>query len=437
MHPPRWATPADLLAALATALFSLIAVGAHMQAFATFSPFDEATHIDYVFSMSELELPALGTPYDDRVLREWSCRGGWSEVTVLPPCESTSFDHTVYPARGIQRNPTGPLYYATVALVSQPIVSAVGGSPLGAARLTGAGFLFLSSLITALAAQKLGASRALAWATAALVPLGMPLVLHATSTVNSDAGVLLIGALILPFALQDDQTSHRWRVGVLVLAMGAALTKQTALFPVGALAVSMIGRSLWEAHPRPSRSRSILLAFSLCLVAVVTLGLWTALVSSRTLDGFENPIGMGNTISTSGSPADEALTGLAANLPPTDRGFIPDALATPFQPTTEALLTFVFLAGLGAALVAQDVRCRSLAWGVLVGSISSVLLIQTYLAFTQDRFFPEPIARYSIGLIPASLVLVAVFFQSRRELRVVGWATVSLCLVAGIASLHP
>ena len=54
----------------------------------------------------------------------------------------------------------------------------------------------------------------------------------------------------------------------------------------------------------------------------------------------------------------------------------------------------------------------------------------------EDRYFQVPNARYAIGLVPASLVLVAAFFDSRKELRVAGWLTIALTVGAGLASLH-
>ena len=51
---------------------SLVMVLAHMNAFATFSPFDEATHIDYVLSIADLDAPEIGAPYDQETLRSWA-----------------------------------------------------------------------------------------------------------------------------------------------------------------------------------------------------------------------------------------------------------------------------------------------------------------------------------------------------------------------------
>lgn len=430
-------TRADCFAAAVMAVVSLLAVSSHMRAFPEFSPFDEATHVDYVFSISSFELPSRGTPYDERVLSEWSCRGTWYENSTIPACGAASYDYSVYPALGIQRNQTGPLYYSVVALASQPAATLLGSSPVGAARLTGAGFLFLTIVLTALAAQQLGASLPIAWAVAGLIPLGMPLVLHATSTVNSDAGALLIGALILPPALAPDPTGRRWWLAAIALAVIAALTKQSALFPIGALAVAIVARSLSGESTLHNKQRAVIAAGSVCAAGAATQGVWAAVVSQRTLDGYVSPIGMGNTIATAGNPFGEALSGMLANLPPTHSGFISAALATPFQPTTQAALTFVFLASLGAALTAGNPVARSLAWGVITGCVGSVLLLQSYRAIGSARFFPVPVSRYAIGLIPPSLVLVAVFFDSRRELRVLGWVLVALSAAAGIASLHP
>ncbi len=426
----------DIVAAFIALCLCTVAVWRHMQVFPELSPYDEATHIDYVFTIASLDLPALGTPYDQRVFSEWSCRGAYSDVTNLPPCSDTAFLPDDFPGRGIQRNPTGPLYYTVVAALTQPAASVTGTSPLGAARLSGILFLWTTMLLTVVGARMIGTSRMLTWSIATAIPLGMPLVLHATSTVNSDAGALLVGALVLPLALRQGESTRRWRGSVLGLGVVAGLTKQTALFPIGLLSIT-IAMNHWPSGGRDSsRWRSVALAAAACIAALLSLGVWTAVVNARTLDSYVDPIGMGNTVAIDGNPVDEALTGLAENVPPTNIKFVPPALRTPFQPTTLKILTVVFLSALGAALVATERRVRSLAWGVLAGSVASALLIQAYLAFGEDRFHEAPNARYAIGLVPASLVLVAAFFDSRRELRIAGWTTICLCLSAAAASLH-
>jgi uncharacterized membrane protein len=100
------------------------------------------------------------------------------------------------------------------------------------------------------------------------------------------------------------------------------------------------------------------------------------------------------------------------------------------------LFGVAFLGGVGFGLAAGDVRIRSLAWGLIAGSLASAAMIQAYLAFAEDRFFRVPNPRYAIGLVPASVAIAAVLFGSRRELRVVGLSLSALAFVAGVASVH-
>lgn len=409
-------------AALLTVV-SLVMVLAHMRAFTSFSPFDEATLIDYVLSIADLEVPRIGAPYREETLRSWACRGFFRDTVELPPCDSAYFDHTQFPGAGVQRNVTPPLYYIVTAFVSQPFVAITGASAVAMARLTGVLFLSIGLISVVEMARRLGAGRRTSLLIAAVVPFGLPTVLHATATVNSDAAVFAMGGVIIVAVLAAlNREIPLW--SLVVVGVVAGLTKQTALFPIGAGALLMLGATLWpnRALPDRDRRRQIIAALAMPVAATFSFLAWVVYAKSQTPDDYVNPIGTGGSRYTAGSPVDEILRNPLDLMLPTELNFVPEAIRSAWQyPWSQVLGVFVIAAA--AVAVIEPARRRPGAsrpdllrwagWGLLLTGALSATAIQVYLALGRGTYFPQIPARYSIGMIPLALALVSVLLSSR------------------------
>ncbi len=400
-----------------------------MRAFTQVSPFDEATHFDYVLSLQSFEAPLLGEPYDDRVRTEWSCRGGYTDAIVLPPCDGNVYPHSQYPNAGVQRNPTGPVYYATSALLSAPIMAVFPDRPLTAVRIVGFVYLAATVLLLERAARNFGAS---AWNSRvlALVPMTMPVVLHVTSTVNSDAGLMVFGAACLLLASSARNFSSKSNlVMAIVLGLLAGFVKQTAILPVGALALYLLA----DTELNPKLSVRLKLATSAGAAALVGLGLWSVAIATRTPKDFESPIGFGNSKEVVGNPLDEIFYGALQLTPPAKPGFVPEVIRTAYQVPAGQLIAIAMLLATGAALGQGVCRRRSLAIAALGGAIASVVVVQVLLGL-EGRYFPSANNRYALGVMPFFVALLATQPANTVSGRLL---TAGLLGTLGVAALLP
>lgn len=420
---------------------------AHMNAFATFSPFDEATHIDYVLSIADLDAPEIGAPYDQETLRSWACRGAFRDTIVLPPCDSAEFDHSQFPGAGVQRNSTPPVYYVVTALVSQPIAAVTGAGVVAMARLTGVLFLSIGLISCVEIARRLGASRRASWLVAAIVPWGLPTVLHATATVNSDAAVFAMGGVTIVAVLAAlNREIPFWPL--IAIGVIAGMTKQTALFPVGAGAVLMLCATLWPDQPLPDgdRRRQIVAALTMPAAAALSFLAWVTYAETQTPDDFVNPIGTGGSIDIEGSPIDEILRNPLDLMLATEMNFVPQAIRTAWHYPWSQVLGVLVIAAAAVAVIDPPRRrpeptrpdlLRWAGWALLLTGATSATAIQIYLALGRGTYFPSIPARYSIGMIPLALALVSVLLSRRpgRTTNVVTAILLAGSIASGAASL--
>ena len=408
-------------------------VAGHMRTFTEVSPFDEATHYDYVLSLEDLDFPRLGVPYDDTVLREWSCRGTYLDY-ALPPCEAASHDYRDYPNQGIQRNRTGPLYYGTVALLVQP-AKVFTPTSLGLARSTGALFLFGAAVLTVGACREARiASRGVSWLTVLAFPAAVPSVLHAVSTVNSDAAVLLLGAAMTLAALVYRNRGYQNPWPLVALAAVAGFTKQSAMFPV-LLAAAIVTLGQWRSWRWNDVRQAIAVPAMLVLVAGGSLLTWEALTASQALPGYESPIGSGNTVPADGSPADEISVGGFDLIPPVQMGWVDADLGTVLHRPAVLVIQAVALGAVGWQLASRSSIERAYAWALVFAMVATPVLVNlaTYASF--ETYFAVANFRYGLGLVPALWVSVAGFLSAQPGLRRLSVALAALAVWTGLASV--
>lgn len=415
-------------------LWCALLVGAHTQTFPHVSPFDEATHFDYVLSLGDLDFPRLGAPYDDEVLREWSCRGTYHEAIVLPRCDSETLDYRDYPNAGIQRNATGPLYYGAVALLIQP-ARLFTSSTLGIARLTGMFVLFGMALLTVRAARDTGvAGRTISWLTVLAFPAAVPHVLHAVSTVNSDAGVMLLGAAATTAVVSFQKRGYTNPWPLLALAAAAGLTKQTAIFPI-VFAAGMLLISRWESWSWPDIRRAAAFPALLGAVAAATLLGWEVLVSAMALPDYVTPIGEGNTIPTEGALYDEFFGVAFDMVPPVVPGWNHASLATVLHKPSMLALQTVAVGSMGWLVASTRAKGRAYGWALILACLAVPLLINSAVYSRFGTYFATMNPRYGLGLLPALWVGVAGFLSSQTGLRRLAVVLAALTVWTGLSSV--
>lgn len=203
----------------------------------TFSPFDEAAHVDYIRRINEGELPKVGDLIENSTALDIGCRGIAGEYPL--ECDVDELDRG-FIAGGYQyeaQQPPG--YYLLTAGAAEVIRIGPVEDLVVAARLAGVLWLSGGLALVWVALRRLGASLE---ATTLATVLGAisPLVVILSSTVNNDAASMAIGgASLLAFErLRRDETP----AAVVVATAGAlavVLIKPLALFAVGAVAVAL------------------------------------------------------------------------------------------------------------------------------------------------------------------------------------------------------
>lgn len=394
------------------------------------SPFDEATHADYVVQVSQGRLPRAGEPLSQEVLREWSCRGSASPTLLVPPCSDGRLDPAGYPAGGTQYNSTHPpLYYAVTAVLAQALSEVTGERLLQAARLTGIGWLTAGLWVLLAALRRLGASWTLGTAVAALVAV-TPAVMHASSTVNNDASALLAGALVPWAALRVVQGASSWPLLGLVALVAAALKVVfvLALVPAGVVLLLHLLRT------PPDRPRVLRVLGITAVVTVAAVALWSA-VSAAGPNGVDNPVLGINTREADRVPVAATLKNLAAAWPPVGRAFVPTGLDQPQMFLWVALVPLLFasapLLGLAAA---GGVTGRDVSLGAVLGMLSVPVAVQLHTYAAHGYYFPNIAPRYGLCLVAPLALALASAVRGRAGERALA-ATAAFGVVAVVVAL--
>jgi hypothetical protein len=211
------------------AVFALpLALGLlHLRAYPELSPYDEATHADYVLTVLQGNLLRPGDVISQPVMREAACRGADLEGLVLPPCvPGAKYEPSDFPGGGrnyLYHHP--PAYYGITAIVVR-LMRFVGVDGLfEAARL--ASMLWVGAGLAVMweVGRRLEIPLLLRNAGVVLVAASEP-VLYTAATVTNDATAYLAGAAVLLATLRWDSKGR----GLTMLALaagGAVLLKNT------------------------------------------------------------------------------------------------------------------------------------------------------------------------------------------------------------------
>jgi uncharacterized membrane protein YccF (DUF307 family) len=408
------------------------------------SPYDEATHADYAYRVANFDLPARGSLIAPAIRLEWSCRA--ARPSSVPPCDAGAHA-SAYPLRGENYNfGHPPIYYTVVGWSTRAIdVVVPGANFVLIGRLLGLGWLLAGMAVLFVALRRFDVPRGYAAAAVALLPL-CPGVLHASSTVTSDAGAVLAGAGAL-FVLSRILVAGRahWLVPASVTALATA-TKVISGLPMLAVAcVAMImavaRRRRGETHGARELATT---AAAIVIVFVVVYEGWSAFQGLRGQENWVSPIaGLTDRVIV-GAPFDELLSTSFTGL----------QLITSYslQPQLNGMSVTLWARLLGALVAAAPLLAmllfvpQSPRWVVgsvtLGGLLAFPLVAEVQVYVQNDQYLPGVVGRYGMSFVPWALACLAMVAAQRRllgtTLAVTGTgAVVMLFAISGVYAIAP
>jgi hypothetical protein len=223
-----------LIAFFAQLLISMLAISKN-----PWTPFDEATHFDYVVKISKGHLPSVNEKYGQDALSWMACSEPRAEAWKgLAPCGTENLDPSTAPFWG-QSPATGypPNYYLLTAVPYEICERVTSRSEIVCARFANSIWLSLSASAVVYLMMLFGASALLAL----IVAIGyatLPAILLQGITVNSDAAaqflapcLVLIAAYLARSRLSQSRIAALWFASIFFLLP----IKQT-LIPIGLIA---------------------------------------------------------------------------------------------------------------------------------------------------------------------------------------------------------
>jgi hypothetical protein len=171
------------------------------------TPFDEAAHFDYVWKVSNFEVPKVNEQYSQETLSMVACdMPGSTAWTPIGVCGSDEYDVNAAPFFG-QSSATGysPVYYVATGILFRGVslvTSLVGfnWSDLRSMRVANSLWSGTAALLIFFACRRLNLPRILAIASG-LVFVSAPATILQFATVNSDAGSQVAVALVFSMAV--------------------------------------------------------------------------------------------------------------------------------------------------------------------------------------------------------------------------------------------
>jgi hypothetical protein len=393
------------------------------------SPFDEASHASYAYSLAHGELPFAGSKMPAEVLEEWSCRSQQGVQYILPPCGG-HHDAAEYPMRGENYNYFHPpTYYAATAVGAKLLLAMPGDMTfITAARLTG-GVWLAAALVGLYAVLRLWRTSRLVAVSAAVVVAAVPSVAHASSIVTNDAPGPLMGVLAL-WVLTRVMVQGRlgWVIPA-VVSLVIASTK--VMHSVSILAVAgiliFVAVAAFRAGDRArARALAIISVAIVGATAVVYFG-WSAFQATRAVPNWVSPALGINTDPIVGTPIAEWVPTLFSTFGISQTYFLQNTL-TSFAIVGSArglslLLSAAPFANV-AAFAVGDPR-RLLGWTALVGCAAVPLLVQAQAYMDDHGYFPVVSSRYGISLLPIVIAAFAVVAHLRN------WRVATVVVAAG------
>ena len=416
--PPAGRGPWDVVNIGLLVLLSLAITTIGVVRAPSFSAFDEATHVDYVWRLANGVVPAAGSELAPEVLDEWSCRSQDNLEAALPPCGSATAA-SAYPGAGLNYNfPHPPLYYGITALVVRAVeLTGVDSSFVDVARLTGAAWLAAALVGLYLLLRTWSVPRSMALASGALLA-AVPAVAHASSIVTNDAPAALSGVLALWVLTRIVLKEKLGWILPTVLTLAVAATKlmtAIAMLAVAAVAAALAVGALRGGRRGQGWRLAGIAAGMVGAVGVVFLA-WRLFQAGRGDPLYVSPIGGISTAPVVGAPWDEWAPTLFSAFGIAEDFYLQMSVSGAAAVALARLLSVVFTAapfmGL-AAFDARDLR-RLPAWAALVGvlAVPLVVQLQTYVAGLE--YFRYVSGRYGLSLLPITLAALVLAIEAKR-----------------------
>lgn len=404
------------------------------------SSLDEFTHLDWVYQLTQGNLPADGDIAASKVLSDWACLGQWN--AQLPPC-GQPIDPSLFPAGGQQYNAFHlPMYYLITAGLVEFGQFFVGDQRfVTLAQLTGAMWLS-AGMVMLYVACRVWRIRTWYAVAAPLVLMCLPPLFTASTIVTDDAPAGLAAAYALYYLgrFRISRATHLLVPGILTVFF-------TTTKVLNALPMLMIAAGLgWFAviafvrhQPRTGWLRlraSVLLGAP---SAVIYL-LWTRFQDSRAQSGWVNPIVGVNTYTLSDDPLTSWIPSLVRgfnlladiNVAPElkSRYFVAFNAAISVPIAAAALMTFL--------LYRRGYRRR---WpGVLLFAgclfFPLVVQIQALRSGAVPQFFPLVSPRYGLSLVAIAVFCLAMVADTLRLRRTTIAVTAAALLTLSAAILR-
>ncbi|HEY7048973.1 MAG TPA: glycosyltransferase family 39 protein [Jatrophihabitantaceae bacterium] len=394
------------------------------------SPIDEAVHADYAYRASHLQIPARGSTISPAILQEISCHRYARGAPNIPPCGVQNPDPSKYPFRGENYNAGHPpLYYVMTGFAARTIDKVLPGAHfVSSGRLVGVVWLFAGCFLLYLCLRRLAIDWRIAFAAGASLAF-VPLVFHASSTVNNDAAAPLSGALALWFYLRIAER----RVPIAMafaLTLACAATKELNALPFLIIALMLVAGAIYDrvndrgdVRWKLERAAAILVAFG-----ILHFG-WQLYQSSRGLAHWVNPVAGVNTRPVHGMPFGAFLRSATSGF-----DWTPYYLPTDMDTSAVQAWSHVVAAALAAiplvVLLFSDRSARGqLGVLCLLGVMAYPFVVELQAVVTTHAYFPAVTDRYGLSLIPLIVAALALLINALNR----RWAFVSVVSVGGVA----
>jgi hypothetical protein len=256
------------------------------------TPFDEATHFDYIVKISKGHLPSVNEKYGQDALSWMACSEPRAEAWKgLAPCGSGSFDPSTAPFWG-QSPATGytPNYYLVTAVPYEICDRVTTRSEINCARIANSMWLSLSASAVVFLMMAFGSTAILSL----IIAIGyatLPAVLLQGITVNSDAAAQFIAPSLVLIAmylargiLSQVKIAALWFASIFFLLP----IKQT-LIPIGLIATLFLIDWLSQGRGRRDTIRSAMIMLTAYVIGVATSFVLQLLqISWRGIGGADN-----------------------------------------------------------------------------------------------------------------------------------------------------
>lgn len=415
-----------LLAIALGYLWTVVLVHGH-----TMSPIDEWAYLDYISKVTSQGIVREGETYGEWAREIMSCYGQVMYGTLGTPCGLAPGPAAEYPYFGLTSGSQyPPVQFWIIRVVGDGLAGLLGVEPVFGWRLVGS-FWFVAALVVLYRILRRFAVPSAVILAIGLVLIASPVTLWSYGWVSTDGPILLIGALLLWFAIRyaAGETSGWWIVGV---AAAGGLFKVTAALPAG-LVVLYLGTvfviearkaswtGLWTRRPGvPSRRILGLLGFPVLAIAlaVAVPVAWMRFIASIPASDLRVEQGISTQLD---------LT----NFLPQFWNFLGYTITTGVQ--WDSVIPQYLYAPLGWAVVAgvlgmafqlrRSSPHRALVIGVVIAVFAAAPVMSLAFQLLTNSYFYMP-SRYGIGLLPAMLLLAALLLRNR----VMAWLVSAYCV---------